>query len=301
MLCYKTKLGEAYCGKSEILIDMLEDESVDLFITSPPYPLINPKEYGNKSQEIYDDWIYGFIKRMLPKLKSSGSIVLDFGVSYFKGEPAYNIYAFRLLVRLVDELGLKLCQPYFWYNPSRLPMQAVYTSKRKIRAKDNVNNIWWLSKTAFPKADTTKVLRPYSKAMKKLFRSRKLKGTSWKKNDGALPTNLLEISNSDNKNKYLQACRMLNMKPHPARFPKRLPEFFIKMLTDEGDLVIDIFAGSNTVGEVSESLNRRWKSFEFNRDYVASSAFRFISDIDNARACYEMIVHGRGSVDITEY
>ena len=56
-------------------------------------------------------------------------------------------------------------------------------------------------------------------------------------------------------------------------------EFFIKMLTDPDDLVIDIFAGSNTTGQVAESLGRRWKAFETSREYLAASAFRFMDSL----------------------
>jgi len=63
-----------------------------------------------------------------------------------------------------------------------------------------------------------------------------------------------------------------------ARFPRSLPEFFIKFLTEEGDRVVDIFAGSNTTGEAAEVLGRRWTSIECNREYVIASAFRFMAD-----------------------
>jgi len=65
------------------------------------------------------------------------------------------------------------------------------------------------------------------------------------------------------------------MKPHPARFPHGLPEFFIKFLTDPGDLVIDPFAGSNITGEVAERLQRRWLAFEIVEEYLEASKFRF--------------------------
>lgn len=301
MVKYKTKYGEAHCGDSKILLNELADASVDLFITSPPYPLINPMDYGNEEQSRYNDWLIEFIRLMIPKLKPTGSLVIDFGTSYLKGEPAYNIYAFRLLVLMVDELGLKLCQPFYWYNPSRLPMPTMYVCRKKIRAKDNVNNIWWLSVTSTPKADTTKVLKKYSKSMKKLFKEKSLKNTSWKKNKGALPSNLLNIANADNKSQYLQACRQLGIKPHPARFPNAVPEFFVKLLTDENDLVVDIFAGSNTTGHVCEELGRKWKTFEQNPIYVATSAFRFISDINNAELCYDTIMNSDSTVDISQF
>ena len=65
------------------------------------------------------------------------------------------------------------------------------------------------------------------------------------------------------------------MKPHPARFPPQLPEFFINFLTNEGDLVVDIFWGSNTTGATAERLNRRWMICEQNEDYLKGSRFRF--------------------------
>jgi site-specific DNA-methyltransferase (cytosine-N4-specific) len=95
-------------------------------------------------------------------------------------------------------------------------------------------------------------------------------------NGGAIPSNLLQISNSESNGVYLGACKEVGIKGHPARFPSRLPEFFIRLLTDPGDLVVDIFGGSNTTGMVAEAEGRRWLAFELNRDYVAASVLRFV-------------------------
>ena len=100
-----------------------------------------------------------------------------------------------------------------------------------------------------------------------------------KDNGGSIPSNLLQIPNSESNSKYLTLCKYVNSKGHPARFPEKLPDFFIKMLTEPGDLVVDIFAGSNTTGYVAEKNNRRWISFENNLEYVASSIFRFTSNL----------------------
>jgi site-specific DNA-methyltransferase (cytosine-N4-specific) len=54
-----------------------------------------------------------------------------------------------------------------------------------------------------------------------------------------------------------------------------VPRFFIEMLTDQGDLVVDPFAGSNVTGQVAESLDRRWVAIEIDRDYLEGSAIRF--------------------------
>lgn len=112
MLCYQTDLGNAYCGDSLKLIDELEDNSVDLVMTSPPFALLNPMEYGNVSQSEYVEWFKQFASKLLPKLKDTGSFVIDIGNTYNKGEPTYSLYAFRTLIMLVDDLGYRLAQPF---------------------------------------------------------------------------------------------------------------------------------------------------------------------------------------------
>ena len=315
MLCYTTKNGDAFCGDSTKLIQELEDNSIDLCITSPPFALLHPKEYGNETQDNYVSWLCDFVKLLLPKLKERGSLVLDIGSAYNPKEPTYSIYQFRLLVKLVDDFGLKLCQPFYWYNPSKLPTPTTYVNRMKIRAKDSIDTVWWLSKSARPHADCTQVLKPYSKKFKKQLKHpekrRKedihvpsghiIHADTWKNNGGSLPSNLLRIANTNSRGQYILACKRAKVNPHPCRMPEELVSFFVKYLTYEGDTVLDIFAGSNTVGEVCEGLNRRWKAFELSREYIAASAFRFISDIDNARACYEEIMASEGVVDISRF
>jgi len=81
--------------------------------------------------------------------------------------------------------------------------------------------------------------------------------------------------NNDSNGTYLKLCEQAGLKPHPARFPPQLPEFFINFLTDEGDLVVDIFAGSNTTGSMSDHLKRRWLAFELESRYLDAGRLRF--------------------------
>ncbi|MEF8458207.1 site-specific DNA-methyltransferase [Escherichia coli] len=286
---YKTKLGGMFVGDSIELLKELDDNSVNLVITSPPFALQRKKEYGNLDQHEYIDWFLEFAKLVHKKLKDDGSFVVDFGGSYMKGVPARSLYNFRVLIRMVDEIGFFLAEDFYWFNPSKLPSPIEWVNKRKLRVKDSVNTVWWFSKTEWPKSDVTKVLAPYSDRMKKLiedpskFYTPKMRpsghdiGSSFgKDNGGAIPPNLLQISNSESNGGYLSGCKKVGIKAHPARFPAKLPEFFIKMLTEPNDLVVDIFGGSNTTGQVAESLGRRWITFEQRVDYVASSVFRFI-------------------------
>lgn len=288
-LAYKTASGEAWCGDSLDLLQSLPDNSVNLVLTSPPFALQRKKEYGNRDQHEYVEWLAEFAALVLKKLREDGSFVLDLGGAYQKGVPSRSLYNFRVPIKFCDDLGFFLAEDFYWFNPAKLPSPIEWVNKRKIRAKDAVNNVWWFSKTEWPKADVSKVLSPYSDRMKKLiedpgaFYSPKDRPSGHaigegfgKDNGGAIPSNLLQIPNTDSNGGYLRGCKAVGTKGHPARFPAKLPEFFIKFLTDPGDLVVDIFAGSNTTGRAAEDLGRRWLSYELSAEYLAASAFRFL-------------------------
>ena len=287
---YCTRKGKAIIGDSLELMKELPDNSINLVITSPPFALSRPKEYGNKNQEEYIDWILKFTKEVKRVITLDGSFVIDLGGAYQKGIPIRSLYNYRLLIRMCDEQGWKLAEEFFWHNPSKLPSPIEWVNKRKIRAKDSVNTVWWLSKSDFPKSDVKKVLTEYSDRMKKLIEDSSKYYTPKKRpsghdisesfgndNGGVIPSNLLQIPNTESNSQYLKYCKDLEIKGHPARFPSKLPEFFIKLLTDENDLVLDIFAGSNTTGWAAQQLNRKWLAFELNHQYLAASIFRFIN------------------------
>ena len=313
---YYTPLGAAYHGDALQLLEEVPDESVNLIITSPPFALQRPKEYGNLKQSEYIDWMLSFAKLAHQKLREDGSFVMDLGGAYKKGVPARSLYNFRLLIRMCDEIGFVLAEDFYWFNPSKLPSPIEWVNKRKIRAKDSVNTVWWLSKTEWPKSDVSKVLVDYSDRMKKLlenpdkyYKPKKRpsghdisKGFS-KDNGGAIPSNLLQIPNSESNSHYMRGCKTVGVKRHPARFPSKLPEFFIRMLTDPGDLVIDIFSGSNTMGQVAEAEGRQWMAFENRLDYVAASAFRFMPDSasgEDLREIHALVSSGE-SVDTASF
>jgi site-specific DNA-methyltransferase (cytosine-N4-specific) len=302
---YTTRYGAAYVGDALELLQGLPDESIDLVLTSPPFALQRQKEYGNVDQDEYVDWLLSFAIEIKRVLKSSGSFVLDLGGAYRRGRPVRSLYNYRVLIRMCDDLGWNLAEEFFWFNPSKLPSPIEWVNKRKIRAKDAVNTIWWFSKTDFPKADITKVLLPYSERMKLLLQNSD-KYYSPKKRPsghdissrfaedkgGAIPPNLLQIPNTESNSRYLRCCQIVGINGHPARFPEKLPEFFIHFLTDVGDTVLDIFAGSNTTGAVAEALGRRWIAFEIDRSYLATSAFRFLNgaEEDAVRDLYSELI-----------
>jgi DNA modification methylase len=83
------------------------------------------------------------------------------------------------------------------------------------------------------------------------------------------------LPNTRSRDPYLDACRRAGLPIHPARFPLGLPEFFIRFLTQPGQIVLDPFAGSNVTGYAAEILERRWVSIEINAAYVEGSRYRF--------------------------
>jgi DNA modification methylase len=158
--------------------------------------------------------------------------------------------------------------------------------------KDAVNTVWWFSKSEWPKADARQVLVPYSGRMKTLLKNpqafyqpkERPSGHDISQgfavdNGGAIPSNLLQIPNTESNSPYLRLSKLVGAEPHPARFPPALPGFFIRFLTTEDDLVLDIFAGSNTTGSVAEQFGRRWMAMEINPQYVAGSALRFLNHL----------------------
>lgn len=279
-LGYSTPKGTCICGDSLEFLQELQDDSIDLVMTSPPFALQRKKEYGNESQDRYVEWLCQFGRIVFTKLKDTGSFVIDIGGAYEKGKPTYHLYQFKSLIKLCDDIGFYLAQPFYWHNPSALPAPIEWVNKRKIRAKTSVNTIWWLCKRPFCKADMSKIIHP-------------LMGPPQNRNSHIPPSNLLWLPNSESNSQYLRFCKAAGIKGHPARFPARLPEFFIQCLTNENDLVVDIFGGSNTTGQAAERLNRNWLSFELSPNYVAASSFRFIKSVDTAKKNYELILSGK--------
>jgi DNA modification methylase len=306
--CYTTTHGAQLSGDSLELLAELPTESVDLFVTSPPFPLLRKKAYGNEDQQRYVAWLTDFAKLARDALKPTGSLVIDIGGAYQRGLPVRSLHQYRALLAFVDDLGYHLAEEFYWYNPSKLPSPIEWVNKRKIRAKDAVNTVWWLSKTDQPKADVGRVRVPYSKSMQRLLQDparyytpkerpseHNIGEAFGRDNGGALPSNLLAIPNSQSNDVYLRACKALGLPGHPARFPLKLPAFFIEMTTDPGDLVVDFFGGSNTTGRAAEDLGRRWLSFELDREYAAQSVVRFIDDQEPQaiKRAVQQIVNGK--------
>jgi len=282
---YVTSRGAAFVGDSLDLMRSMPAASVDLVVTSPPYALHFKKEYGNVDKADYVAWFLPFAREIHRILKPEGSFALNIGGSYNPGSPTRSLYHFKLLIALCEDVGFYLAQECFWYNPAKLPAPAEWVNVRRVRIKDSVEYVWWFSPSPMPYADNRNVLGPYSKDMERLINrgftaKRRPSGhniTSKFQQDhgGSIPSNLLERGNNESNSEYIKACRQAGLRVHPARFPAALPEFYIKLLTKPGALVLDPFAGSNTTGRVAETTGRRWLAYELDESYIKSSLVRF--------------------------
>jgi DNA modification methylase len=280
---YTTRWGRAYHADALDLLRTLADNSVALIFTSPPFALRRQKAYGNVPADEYVDWFWPFAQEMHRVLRSDGSFVFELAGAWNPGSGTRSLFPYELVLRLGKLFHV--AQEFYWYNPSRLPTPAEWVTIRRTRVKDAVNTVWWLSKTTEPQADNRRVLRPYSRSMKRLLKdgykvamrpSQHEIGPHFQRdNGGAIPPNLLTVPNTRSADDYLRSCREAGLVIHPARFPPELPEFFIRFLTQPRQLVLDPFAGSNVTGQVAEALERRWLSVEINGDYVASAQVRF--------------------------
>jgi DNA modification methylase len=296
---YTTGRGQMYCGDALEVLPWLIEKGfrAKLIHTSPPFALVRKKEYGNEDSDTYLQWFEQFIPHFKQILEPGGSLVIDIGGSWIKGLPVKSVYHFKVLVKLCES-DFYLAQDFYHYNPARLPTPAEWVTVRRLRVKDATNNVWWLTLDPFVDADNRRVLSPYSDSMKSLLKNgykpglrpsgHNISDKFQRDNGGAIPPNLLQMptaddlpddvlpfSNTDSQGHYLRRCKEENIKPHPARFPHALPEFFINFLTKPGDLILDPFAGSNVTGAAAQRLGRQWISIELDSDYVRASQFRF--------------------------
>ncbi|MEK8090161.1 site-specific DNA-methyltransferase [Thermithiobacillus plumbiphilus] len=289
---------------------------VNLILTSPPYPLNNKKSYGNLNGDKYLEWFTALAPVFSDLLTEDGSIVIEIGNAWESGRPVQSLLHLESLLGFVRhrDAGLRLIQQFVCYNPSRLPSPAQWVTVNRIRTVDSFTHVWWLAKTDFPKADNSKVLRPYSKSMKNLLKrgsynagkrpsEHVISETSFFNDQGgSIAHNLFEIealdperevrlpnafsmANSASNDYFHRECKKRGVTPHPARMPLGLASFFIEFLTDKDDLVLDPFAGSNTTGYSAAIAGRHWVSIDAQDTYVEQSLIRFDSQDSYEKKC----------------
>lgn len=310
-LLYQTNLGKMLVGDSveiaENYLTKYHSKKFQLIITSPPFPLNAKKKYGNFQGEEYKEWFISLAPIFDQLLTDDGSLVIEIGNAWEDGRPIQSLLHLECLMGLVNhpDANLRLIQEFISYNPSKLPSPAQWVTVNRLRAVDSYTHVWWLAKSDYPKANNSKVLRPYSKSMENLLKRQSynsgnrpsehdISEKGFLKDHGGsiahnvfefepidenrevrLPHSVLSFSNTNSNDFFLRQCRERKIKLHPARMQAGLISFFTHFLTDKNDLILDPFAGSNTTGYVAEKLERRWFATEINEEYARNSMIRF--------------------------
>jgi len=227
------------------LIKDLDDNSIDLVITSPPYSdIVNyGKSVSIKKPDDYVDWILPLFNEIYRVLKPTGSFILN--INDKCNNKLRNTYIYDLISRNNKETKLKLYDTYIWYKVSGIPNGG----PKRFR-----NN--------------TEFLFHFVKDVKdiKFYMDRVLEAATTKEITTKRPDNVFRF-------KTAGASRDNTIK-HPAPYHKDLPLYFINLLTDENDLVLDPFSGIATTGIACAELNRDFIGYELNESYVKFSIDR---------------------------
>jgi hypothetical protein len=172
---YKTAQGKMFLGRIEdgLAASSLRNLNgkVSLIITSPPFPLVTKKRYGNETGEAYLVWLESLAAPLADLLADDGSIVIEIGNAWEPGVPVMSTLPLESLLAFKRAAGLHLCQHVICHNPARLPSPAAWVTIQRTRLKDSFTHVWWMSRSRNPKANNRRVLKPYSKEMIRLLSS----------------------------------------------------------------------------------------------------------------------------------
>lgn len=288
---FSTKYGRAYNSTIEEFMTSKDASSlvgkVQLIFTSPPFPLVSPKKYGNKIGDEYLNWMSSLAPSLKSLLKPNGSLVVEIGNAWNRGEPTMSTLPLKTLMAISESAGLNICQQMIWHNTAKLPGPATWVNIKRERITDSFTHIWWYSPSLHPKASNRRVLQPYKDGMLKLLEAQKFNSgvrasghtiseTGFlKRNKGAIPSSAILMANTSVDSNYRNWCKEYNLALHPARMPIGLADFFIKFLTTPNDIVLDPFGGSCTTGRSAETLKRKWICVEQNSEYLLGAKGRF--------------------------
>lgn len=274
-------MNKVLCGDCLEIMKTLEDESVNFVMTSPPYA-DQIKNYGEVIKKIHPDkyveWFLPRAKEIFRILADNGSFVLN--ISDKLDGKFQNIFVFKLVIGLCEEVGFHLVRDYVWYNPATPP--NVFSRGTMGRTKKSHEYCFWFCKSEEWTFNMDSIRKPYSGSMKKILNGEVINGPrdentrpsrhnfdlsrKWDDHGGADPGSVLTISNTSSNGVFHDLCKEMNIR-HPARYPEKLVEFFILAGTNPGDTVLDPFSGSGTTAVVAKKLGRNYICIEANPDF----------------------------------
>lgn len=291
VLGFSTELGVAILSNCNRVFERW-DEPLFAVISSPPYPLKTPRAYGNEPVGKYIDFVCNILEPLVRNLVPGGNVVLSLSNDIFEDKsPARSLYLERLTIALSERLGLHLMDRLVWAS-NKPPGPIQYASKQRMQLNVGYEPLLWLCNS--PKqclADNRRVLMPHTETHKKLMERggeqreanngdgahRIRPGSYGNITEGRIPKNVLQFSNCcSSQREYKRRARELGLVAHGAPMPLPLARMLVKFLTQAGQMVADMCAGSMTVPLACELENRPWVATEKVLDYVLGGAERFV-------------------------
>ncbi|WP_257806983.1 site-specific DNA-methyltransferase [Burkholderia glumae] len=293
LVAFSTSLGVAlWANNLDVMGDV--DEPISLVFSSVPYFLRKPRAYGGVAgEQAYIDFICGSIEPLLGKLAPGGSICLNLTADAFEPQsPAQSIYFHRLVVALHDRLGLKKMNDVVWEG-SKPPGPTYWACVRPVQLCSAYEHILWLTndeRRVIERVDNRRVVEPHTERHQRFVDGGGVKryatygdgayrhrpGGFSRQTAGRLPRNILKRGNRcADTERYRSDAQRLDLPVHGAMMPVSVPEFFIQLLTEPGQLVVDHFGGTIKTGMAAEKLQRRWLCIEIMLEYIRAAAERF--------------------------
>ncbi|MBC8525385.1 MAG: site-specific DNA-methyltransferase [Candidatus Cloacimonetes bacterium] len=262
-------------GDSKDILKTIEDNSIDLIITSPPYADSRIKTYGGIHPNDYVKWFLPITKELLRVLKSTGTFILNIKEKVVNGER--HIYVLNLIIEMRKQ-GWLWTEEFIWHKknayPGKWPNRFRDSWERLLQFNKSKKFKMYQEEVMVPMGDWAKDrLRHLSDRDKTRDNSKSGSGfgknvSHWLKRDKVYPTNVLHLATE---------C---NYKNHSAAFPETLPEWFIKLFTLENDWVLDPFVGSGTTLFVAQRMRRNSIGIDIVPEYY-EMVKKKINPIDN--------------------
>ncbi len=240
----------------------IEENSIDLIVTSPPYADQRKNSYGGINPDRYVDWFLPISEELLRVLKPTGSFILNIKEKVVNGER--HTYVIELILEMRKQ-GWLWTEEFIWHKknsyPGKWPNRFRDSWERLLQFNKNKKFKMFQETVMVPRGDWAKN-RLSNLSEKDRIRDESKAGSGFGKNvsnwlnrEKVYPTNVLHMATQ---------C---NNKNHSAAFPESLPEWFIKLFTKEGDWVLDPFMGAGTTIKVAQRMMRNSIGIEIQEKY----------------------------------